>query len=173
MAQRVKNLPAMQTPEFDTLRKSPEEENGYSLQYSCLENSMDRGAWWATVHRAQRVRHNIATKQQMKELMTTSSISIFLIFRTQGKFSLSEKKAWLDDWQIWAWIQTGPLNSYLRLRISWWLWTFVSSSAKCELQALLTPSGCEEKEWDNLCKALCYHECASDVLINSRKLDSY
>ena len=28
----------------------------------------------------------------MKELMTTSSISIFLIFRTQGKFSLSEKK---------------------------------------------------------------------------------
>ena len=23
---------------------------GYPLQYSCLENSMDRGAWWATVH---------------------------------------------------------------------------------------------------------------------------
>ena len=29
---------------------SPGEENGYSLQYSCLENSMDRGAWWAAVH---------------------------------------------------------------------------------------------------------------------------
>ena len=26
------------------------EENGYSLQYPCLKNSMDRGAWWATVH---------------------------------------------------------------------------------------------------------------------------
>ena len=26
------------------------EENGNPLQYSCLENSMDRGAWWATVH---------------------------------------------------------------------------------------------------------------------------
>ena len=25
-------------------------ENGYPLQYSCLENSMDGGAWWATVH---------------------------------------------------------------------------------------------------------------------------
>ena len=25
--------------------------NGNLLQYSCLENSMDRGAWWATVHR--------------------------------------------------------------------------------------------------------------------------
>ena len=26
------------------------EGNGYLLQYSCLENSMDRGAWWATIH---------------------------------------------------------------------------------------------------------------------------
>ena len=30
--------------------KSPGERNGYPLLYSCLENSMDRGAWWATVH---------------------------------------------------------------------------------------------------------------------------
>ena len=29
----------------------PGEGNGYPLQYSGLENSMDRGAWWATVHR--------------------------------------------------------------------------------------------------------------------------
>ena len=32
------------------LGRSPAEGNGYSLQYSCLEPSMDRGAWWATVH---------------------------------------------------------------------------------------------------------------------------
>ena len=32
------------------LGRSPGEENGTPLQYSCLENSMDRGAWWATVH---------------------------------------------------------------------------------------------------------------------------
>ena len=32
------------------LGTSPGEENGYPLQCSCLENSMDRGAWWATVH---------------------------------------------------------------------------------------------------------------------------
>ena len=31
-------------------RRSPEEGNGNPLQYSCLENSMDRGAWWATPH---------------------------------------------------------------------------------------------------------------------------
>ena len=28
----------------------PGEGNGNLIQYSCLENSMDRGAWWATVH---------------------------------------------------------------------------------------------------------------------------
>ena len=32
------------------LGRSPGEENGYPLQYSCLENSMDTGAWQATVH---------------------------------------------------------------------------------------------------------------------------
>ena len=30
-------------------RRSPGEVNVNALQYSCLENSMDRGAWWATV----------------------------------------------------------------------------------------------------------------------------
>ena len=31
------------------LERSPGEGNGNPLQYSCLENSTDRGAWWATV----------------------------------------------------------------------------------------------------------------------------
>ena len=30
--------------------RSPGEGNGHSLQYSCLENPIDRGAWWSTVH---------------------------------------------------------------------------------------------------------------------------
>ena len=30
--------------------RSPGEGNGYPLQYFCLENPMDRRAWWATVH---------------------------------------------------------------------------------------------------------------------------
>ena len=34
------------------------EGNGTPLQYSCLENPMDRGAWWATVHGSQRVGHD-------------------------------------------------------------------------------------------------------------------
>ena len=32
------------------LGRSPGEGNGNPLQYSCLENPMDTGAWWATVH---------------------------------------------------------------------------------------------------------------------------
>ena len=32
-------------------RKSPGEGHGNLLQYSCLENPMDRGAWWTTVHK--------------------------------------------------------------------------------------------------------------------------
>ena len=52
MAQLVKNLPAYAGDTGDTrsipgLGRSPGEENGNSLQYSCLGNSMDRGSWWA------------------------------------------------------------------------------------------------------------------------------
>ena len=42
--------------------RSPGEGNDNPLQYSCLENPMDRGALWATVHGVKRVRHNLATK---------------------------------------------------------------------------------------------------------------
>ena len=35
--------------------RSPEEENGNPLQYSCLENSMDRGDWQGVAHGSQRV----------------------------------------------------------------------------------------------------------------------
>ena len=52
----VKNLPANVGDARDIslisgLRRSPGEGNGNRLQYSCLENSMDRGAWQATESR--------------------------------------------------------------------------------------------------------------------------
>ena len=40
---------------------SPGEENGNSLQYSCLGNPMDQGAWWATVHGVARVGYDLVT----------------------------------------------------------------------------------------------------------------
>ena len=63
VAQTVKRLPAMRETRVRSLDwedpwvgkipglgRSPGEGNGNPLQYSCLENSMDGGAWWATVH---------------------------------------------------------------------------------------------------------------------------
>ena len=38
--------------------RSPEGGNGNLLQYSCMENSMDRGAWQATVHVVTKNRHD-------------------------------------------------------------------------------------------------------------------
>ena len=40
------------------LVRSPGEGNGNPLQYPCLENPMDGGAWWAIVHGSQRVEHD-------------------------------------------------------------------------------------------------------------------
>ena len=59
----VKNLPANAGDSGDAgsipqLGRSPEGGDGNLLQYSCLENSMDRGAWWATVHGVSKVKHN-------------------------------------------------------------------------------------------------------------------
>ena len=50
MAQVVKNLPEMQETWVGSLGRSTREGNDNPLQYSCLENSTDRGACWATVH---------------------------------------------------------------------------------------------------------------------------
>ena len=47
---------------FPESGRSPGEENGNPLQYSCLENPMGRGAWWATVHGVARVGQDWASK---------------------------------------------------------------------------------------------------------------
>ena len=50
--------------------RSPREENGYPLQYSCLENSMDRGTWGATVHRVAK------SWTRLKQLSNSSSLDL-------------------------------------------------------------------------------------------------
>ena len=64
VAQRVKNLPTMQETWVRSLgQKDPlEKRNGYPIQYPCLENSMDRGAWRTTVH--------VTTESDMTEGLT-------------------------------------------------------------------------------------------------------
>ena len=52
ICQMVKNLPTMpeDTDSIPGMERPPGEGNGYPFESSCLENSMDRGNWWAIVH---------------------------------------------------------------------------------------------------------------------------
>ena len=51
VAQLVRNLPAMQdSGSIPRSGRSPEEGNSQLPTLVCLKNSMERGAWWATVH---------------------------------------------------------------------------------------------------------------------------
>ena len=56
----VKNPPASagDTGSIPGLGRNPGEGHGNPLQYSCLENPMNRGAWWAAVHGSQRLGHD-------------------------------------------------------------------------------------------------------------------
>ena len=63
----IRNLPASAGDIKDSslipgLGRYPGGGHGNPLQYSCLENPMDRGAWPATVHGVTRVGHDLVTK---------------------------------------------------------------------------------------------------------------
>ena len=62
----VKNLPANagDTGSIPGLGRSSRGGNGNPLQYSCMGNPMEKGAWWATVQGVARVTHDLVTKQQ-------------------------------------------------------------------------------------------------------------
>ena len=78
VAQRVKNLPAMQEMQglISWLGRSPGEGYGYPLQYSCLENPINRGAWWA-------IMQGVAESDMTKRLYTFPFPSPF---RLHGPF---------------------------------------------------------------------------------------
>ena len=69
MTQMVKNMPAKQETWVQSLgwEDFPGEGNGYPLQYSCLEKSMDRGAWSATVR-------EVAKRSDTTEQLTLSPL---------------------------------------------------------------------------------------------------
>ena len=68
----IKNLPAKagnarHAGSIPGLGRSPEGGHGNPLQYSCLENPIDREAWWATVHR-------VTSQTWLKQLRTDASL---------------------------------------------------------------------------------------------------
>ena len=89
----VKNLPANvgDARSIPGLGRSSGEGNGNPLQYSCLGNPMDRGAWWATVHGVtKRVVYDLMTKQQTQWLTMRFIVLIsFYSHWSQGGFPWS------------------------------------------------------------------------------------
>ena len=85
VAQWVKNLPAVQETVGSTgawvsipeSGRSPGEGNGKPLQYFCLENPMDRGAWWATYSSWDfKSGHDLATKPQRFSVISNLGLSL-------------------------------------------------------------------------------------------------
>ena len=63
--------------------RSPGEGNGNPLQYSCLENPMDGGAWWATVHwvaKSQILLSNLTNLTVKKDHESTHKNDLFFSF---------------------------------------------------------------------------------------------
>ena len=96
-----------------SLGRSPGEDNGYPLQYSCLENSMDRGAWWATVH-------GVAKSQtQLSDLIINWSIH----FKCMYNWTKSQYYCYkIKTAPPWVFLFRGPMaphSSTLAWKIPW------------------------------------------------------
>ena len=64
------------------LGRSSGEGNGNPLQYSCLENSMDRGAWWLQSMGSQRIGHNWVTNTHLYSTYYVEVSTLLSIFHT-------------------------------------------------------------------------------------------
>ena len=89
MAQTVKSLPAVQMDlgSIPGSGRSPGEENSNPLQDSCLENSMDGGAWWATVH-------GVAKSWTRLSNITFTFFPVFLPGKSHGWSNLAGYSPW-------------------------------------------------------------------------------
>ena len=67
------------------LGRSPGEGNGYPFQYSCLENSRDRGAWWATAHGVSKAGH---------DWVTDTTLHYYPSFRTRREHRPTHQSKW-------------------------------------------------------------------------------
>ena len=80
--------------------RSPGEGNGNPLQYSCLENPMDRGAWQAIAHGVTRVGHDLALQISTFPLHITSMSVLYLVCWIEQRLVHS---AWINiPWRIKA-----------------------------------------------------------------------
>ena len=84
----VKDLPATAGDEgsIPGLGRSPGEGNGYPLQYVCLENSMDRGAWWSMIHGVTKSQTQMSDIHIYKDLLcSTGNSTPYSVMMYMGK----------------------------------------------------------------------------------------
>ena len=103
----VKNLPANAGDVWDTgLERSPGEGNGSPLQYSCLENPVDRGAYQATVHRAAKIWTRL---QQLNMHVLHFEVNLDQVQNFQNKEAYvfySSYKALFNFFHLSSWIRS-------------------------------------------------------------------
>ena len=83
--------------------RSPEEGNGNPLQYSCLENTMDGGAWWAKVHGV--------SKSRLSDFMLTIPLCIC----TAASLSIH-----LGCFRVLAVINSAAVNNGIHVSFQFW-----------------------------------------------------
>ena len=112
-------------PGFDPwVGKIPGEGNGNPLQYSCLGNPMDRGAWQATVH-------GVAKESDMTERLNNNNFTGSFLFCSAvpstmpGMWRMLKKL--LNEWMHNEWVsnqRVGPLSRKKRTTNPHWEWEF-------------------------------------------------
>ena len=147
MAQSVKNLPAVQETSCNAgnpslipgSERSPGEGNGSRLQYSCLGNPMDRGAWWATVYGVSRVRHNLVTKPPTVDFFSTT---LPLIINPDNFSSISCHLTSMAHSHPWLWqlLLLSPGDLRHSASGSFQSWLLVSAPASPSSQGPLLPT---------------------------------
>ena len=123
----VKNLPANveDVGLIPGSGRSPREGNGNPLHYSCLENSMDRGAWWSTVHGVTKTGTRLSNWTHIQSVQTNDLNPVFLPGEFHGQRNLAGYK---------------PMRSQ-RVRHDWATNTYNTHNIHTHIVKLLPRSG--------------------------------
>ena len=125
------------------------------LQYSCLENLMDRVAWWATVHRVAKSWRWLKRLHTPTELFWLS-IHGYVRFQaiSEGLITdkLSHSNAWLFWWMwiIGLYLLSTPLYIYIYTKVKVWSHSVMSNSVIVACQAPLAMAFSRQEYWSGL-----------------------